>query len=313
MKFLINTCLRSKLSVQLCRNWLTFPFAGSNVQLQKNPSLSLWSYTACNSFYFASRRWSYIKLLPEFQKNCIFWWHCAVQWWGEHRDLWRFGLWYYFLPGTPTKIRQINRERNYISRSCDKPKCIHSNDQQNCFIDEKHNSDIFLNPYILWDSVPCHSTTLMTDTLRPKSTLNQQLTKLEQTQIRCSLHCEGWTVKGRDCASALHSFNEITYQTDDWTKQLLRLKSWVISVNQEFLHLWSIKIVSKCSYWFHFFEFYFLMVHYLFSFFEKITYLFPFLDDFEWEVKVHHQLLCKVTLLRQAKLQPILVHCRSSP
>ena len=77
----------------------------------------------------------------------------------------------------------------------------------------------------------CHSITLMIDTLCPISTLNQQLTNLEQTHNRCSLHCEGWTVKGRDCASALHSFNEITYQTDEWTKQLLRLKSWVISGN----------------------------------------------------------------------------------
>ena len=59
-----------------------------------------------------------------------------------------------FYTETPTKIRQINRERNYISRSCGKPKCIPSNDQHNCFIDEKHNSDIFLNPYILWDMVP---------------------------------------------------------------------------------------------------------------------------------------------------------------
>ena len=54
-----------------------------------------------------------------------------------------------FYTETPTKIRQINRERNYISRSCGKPKCIPSNDQHNCFIDEKHNSDVFLNPYIL--------------------------------------------------------------------------------------------------------------------------------------------------------------------
>ena len=34
-----------------------------------------------------------------------------------------------FLPGTPTNIRQINRERNYISRSCEKPQCVPSNDQ----------------------------------------------------------------------------------------------------------------------------------------------------------------------------------------
>ena len=33
-----------------------------------------------------------------------------------------------FLPETPTKITQINRERNYISRSCEKPQCIPSND-----------------------------------------------------------------------------------------------------------------------------------------------------------------------------------------
>ena len=61
----------------------------------------------------------------------------------------------------------------------------------------------------------CHSITLMIDTLCPISTLNEQLTNLERTRIRCSLPCEGWTVKGRDCASALHSFKEITYQTDE--------------------------------------------------------------------------------------------------
>ena len=42
-----------------------------------------------------------------------------------------------FYPETPTKIRQINRERNYNSRSCEKPKCILNNDQHNCFTDEQ--------------------------------------------------------------------------------------------------------------------------------------------------------------------------------
>ena len=59
-----------------------------------------------------------------------------------------------FYPETPPKVRQINRERIFNSRSCQKSKCLPSNDQQNCFIDEKHNSDIFLNPYNLWDMVP---------------------------------------------------------------------------------------------------------------------------------------------------------------
>ena len=59
-----------------------------------------------------------------------------------------------FFPETPTKIRQINRERNYISISCEKPQCVRSNDQHTCFVDEQHCSNLFLNPYNLWDMVP---------------------------------------------------------------------------------------------------------------------------------------------------------------
>ena len=61
-----------------------------------------------------------------------------------------------FFPETPTKIRKINppRDWNYISRSCDKPQCIPSNDQHTCFVDEQHSSNIILNPYSLWDMVP---------------------------------------------------------------------------------------------------------------------------------------------------------------
>ena len=57
-------------------------------------------------------------------------------------------------PENPTKTKQINREGNYISRSCIKPKCTPSNDQHNCSIDDEHNSNIFFNPYNLWDMVP---------------------------------------------------------------------------------------------------------------------------------------------------------------
>ena len=59
-----------------------------------------------------------------------------------------------FFPETPTKIRQINRERKYISRSCEKPQYIPSKYQHTCFVDEQHSSNIFLNPYNLWDMVP---------------------------------------------------------------------------------------------------------------------------------------------------------------
>ena len=59
-----------------------------------------------------------------------------------------------FYPETPTKTREINRERNYNSRSCEKSKCLPSNDRHNCFMDEQHNSNIFLNPFNVWDMVP---------------------------------------------------------------------------------------------------------------------------------------------------------------
>ena len=119
--------------------------------------------------------------------------------------------------------------------------------------------------YGTWFQQPlCHSATLMIHTLYSISTLNQHLNNLEKTHIRCSLHCERWTEKGRDCASSLLSFSKITYRTDEWTKQLLRLKSWVISGSREWcmeLHfLWWIVIVSKCSYLFHLFDFYCLLL-----------------------------------------------------
>ena len=58
-----------------------------------------------------------------------------------------------FYPETPTEIKQINRERIYVSRSSEKPKCIPGNDQLNCSFDKQHSSDIFLNSCNLWDMV----------------------------------------------------------------------------------------------------------------------------------------------------------------
>ena len=59
-----------------------------------------------------------------------------------------------FYPQTPTKIKQINWQRTYISRSCEKPMWIPSNDQHNCPIDEQHSSNVFLIPYNLLKKVP---------------------------------------------------------------------------------------------------------------------------------------------------------------
>ena len=113
-------------------------------------------------------------------------------------------------------------------------------------------------------------------------------------------HCERWTEKGRDWASALDFFEEITYRTDEWTRQLLRLKSWLISGNpeewMEFRRLWWPVVVFKCGYFFHLFGFYCLLVQYL-LFFEKLLFFSSLsLMTFEWQVDVYRKLLCKVTL-----------------
>ena len=69
-----------------------------------------------------------------------------------------FGITIY--PKKPTKFKKIIREHNYSSRSSEKPICIPSNDQDNCFIYEQHGSKIFLNPYNLWDTIPAALTSL---------------------------------------------------------------------------------------------------------------------------------------------------------
>ena len=150
-----------------------------------------------------------------------------------------------FYTETVTKIRQIKREQNYISRSWETPKCICGNNQPNCSIDEQHSSNTFLIPYNSWDMVPA-ALTLLNHTNHWYSMSNQYLQSAAHQPRTDSypvfFHCERWTVKERDCASASRSFEEITYRTGEWTRQLLRLKSSVISGNpeqwMEFRRLW---------------------------------------------------------------------------
>ena len=97
------------------------------------------------------RSWSFIKLWPEFQIDCSF---LDIVHFIKDEDIVTYEDFDCSITFYPTKIRQITRERNYSSRSCEKSKCIPSNDRHYCFFDEQHNSNIFLNPYNLWDMVP---------------------------------------------------------------------------------------------------------------------------------------------------------------
>ena len=119
--------------------------------------------------------------------------------------------------------------------------------------------------YVTWiQQLLSHSTNVTMENLCPISTFKQQFTNLQQTYIRWSLHCERWTVKRKDCSSVLHSFRKITYRRDDWGKQLLLLKNWVIpgSLEQwmEVHHLWWHVVVFKCSSLVWLFDFYCLLV-----------------------------------------------------
>ena len=225
MNFLINTFLRWEFNAQTCRNWITFPFKRSDVQLQVNPSLFLCSYKACISIYFVSRRWSNIKLWSDFQKNCFFRWHCAFSWWGGHRNPMKILI--VLLLSTLKLLQKSDRstEKGFtFPNPVENPSAFPVTIGITVLLMSSITLLSFWTHTIhgTWlQQLLCHSITVLIDTLCPISTPNQPFTNLEQTHIRCSLHCEGWTVKGRECASALHSLNKITYQTDEWTKQLL--------------------------------------------------------------------------------------------
>ena len=226
-----------------------------------------------------------------------------------------------FFRETPTKIRQINRERNYKSRS-------RENFQ---YVPGSINIPVLLmnsiaripfwarTYYGTWfQQLLCYSTTQIIHTLCSISILNQQLNNLEQTLIRCSPHCERWTVKRRDCASNLHSFKQSTEGTDERMKQLLRLRSWVISGSPEqcmkFHRLWWILYLIKGS---NFFSCSITAVCWCNICCFSIFFLFLFFDDFEWEVRVLWQLLCMVTLFQAAEaatyLSTLQVHSEVHP
>ena len=95
-----------------------------------------------------------------------------------------------------------------FSHPVKKPECIPSNDQHNCSFDKEHTCNIFLNTYNLRDMDPA-ALKSPNHTNDWDSTSNQYpqtttYTNVEQTCLRCSFHCERWTARGKDCASALH-------------------------------------------------------------------------------------------------------------
>ncbi len=138
-----------------------------------------------------------------------------------------------FLPETPTKIRQINRERNYNSISCEKPQCIPSNDQHTCFVDEQHSSNIFLNPYNLWDMVPAAPMSL-SHTNDTYSMLNQypqpttQQSRADSDPVFSSLRT---MISKRKVLRVSFAFFQRNYLPDERMNEL-------VAKTEEFSDLW---------------------------------------------------------------------------
>ena len=123
-----------------------------------------------------------------------------------------------FLSEIPPENRQINRERNYSSRSCEKPQCIPSNDQHVCPVDEQHSSNIFLTAYNLWDMAPAALTSLNHNTDRysisnqyPQPTTHQPRT--DSYPVFFSLRTMNNKRKGLRVSFAF--FHRNSYRTDE--------------------------------------------------------------------------------------------------
>ena len=192
-----------------------------------------------------------------------------------------------FFPETPIKIRQINRERNYNSRSCEKPQCIPSNDQHTCSADKHHSSDIFLNPYSLWDVVPAAVMSLnhTNDTYSMFNQYPQPTTQQPRTDSYPVFSSLRTTDNKRKGLRVSFAFFQRSYSPDggvNETNATVEVLSGSPEQWMEFHRLWWTVIVFKCSYLFQLFDFFCLLVQkLLFSW--KITFFVAFFDDFEWE------------------------------
>ena len=196
----------------------------------------------------------------------------------------------------------MKRERNYISRSCEKIEGIPSNDQHNCPFEEQQRCNIFLNPYNLWDVVPAALISLnhtndrycMSD-LYPQPTIPQS--RADSYPVFSSLRTMDTKRNGLRVSFEL-SRKLPTGWTSDWNN----CHGWKIEWSLETrgngrnsaicdeLHLFS--SLANC------FSFLISSVCWCFTCFcfDNLLFLFPLLDEFEYQVEVHRQHFRKVTL-----------------
>ena len=147
VKFLNNTCLRSDFSTQPLSKLKNFYFCRKRCTTTINPYFLLMILQSLQFILFCVRKMILYQIVVRIWKKTVSF-DDVVHFIDEENMVTYvdFDCGIKFFPETPTKSRQIKRERNYISRSCEELQCIPSNDQHTCFVDEQHSSNIFLNP-----------------------------------------------------------------------------------------------------------------------------------------------------------------------
>ena len=213
---------------------------------------------------------------------------------------------YYFPPWNSYRSRTDIPRSEELLQIPWKPKWIPSSHEHKCSFDEGHTSHRLPNPHSLGDMDP--AALKSPNPINDKDSISNQYPLITVHHPRTDSYpvfssFQRWTVKWKHCASTLHSFRELSYRTDQWTKQLLRLNSLEIIRSPEqcmdFRRLWLNVIVFMCSSLIRLFQFFCCCcnISVFVVFFSKIyPFLFLFLDDSEWVVRVHRQFLSKVTL-----------------
>ena len=206
------------------------------------------------------------------------------------------GITFYLEP--PTKNRQFNWERNYISRSCEKPKCIPSNHQHNCSSDEQHSSSSFLDPSSLKDMVPAALMSLnhilrqnifqpttrqpRTDSCPVFSSLRTMDSKRKGLRVRFAFFQKKTPIGRTNEGNSRYGWRvEWSLQTKSNWRNSAICDELLLFLNLAICFTCLTSIVCWCN---------------ICRFFENLAFLFPFFDDFDRAVKIHWHFVCKVTL-----------------
>ena len=193
MKFLINICLRSEFSAQIYRNWIKFFFTKSDVQYnitQVSPydptKLAIHSILRPEDDLISNCGQNFKKTVSF--KNSV---HFT-----DEEDIVIYEDFDCSIPFYPEVLQKSERStENGITfpDPVKNPSAITVTIGITILLLSSITLISFWTRtiYGTWfQQLLCHSITPLIDTLCPISTLNQQLTNLEQTHIRCSLPCE---------------------------------------------------------------------------------------------------------------------------